>query len=85
MDQSSNLFSYCIGGFALISTLASITIFSRGYLPAAQMKILTELLDETKMIYEKAEAEQLLPDENFRREARNDLLKWVFCDLFTYV
>lgn len=49
------------------------------------MKILTELLDETKMIYEKAEAEQLLPDENFRREARNDLLKWVFCDLFTYV
>lgn len=73
MDQSANLFSYCVGGFALISTLVSIAIFSRGYLPTAQMKILTEYLDETKEIYEKAEADQLLPDERFRRAVRKKL------------
>lgn len=37
------------------------------------MKILTEYLDETKEIYEKAEADQLLPDERFRRAVRKKL------------
>lgn len=73
MDQSSNLFSYCVGGFALFSTLVSVAMFSRGYLPTAQMKILTEILDETKSIYDKAEAEQLLPDEQFRRAVKKKL------------
>ena len=44
-----------------MTTLVSLTLYSRTYLPGSQMKILDELLQETRQIYEKSDAEDLLP------------------------
>lgn len=63
MDVSSNIFSYFVGGLALISTITSVLLYCRVYLPSAQMKVLEELLTETKVIYDKANLEGLLPRE----------------------
>ena len=52
-----------MGGVALMSTVASLTLYSRTYLPEPQMKILEELLQETRQIYEKSDAEDLLPSD----------------------
>ncbi|KAF9461975.1 hypothetical protein BDZ94DRAFT_757675 [Collybia nuda] len=63
MDSTSNAFSYAVGGLALFSTLASVLLYSRTYLPGAQMKVLDDLLVETRQIYEKASTEGLLPPD----------------------
>ena len=44
-----------------MSAVVSLTLCSRFYLPSSQMKILDELLQETRQIYEKSDAEDLLP------------------------
>jgi len=51
----------CIGGLALMSTAISLTLFSRSYLPSSQIKILDEVLRETRQIYDQSVAEELLP------------------------
>ena len=61
MSHESRDFSYFLGGLALMSTLISLLLCSRSYLPSIQMKILDELLQETKQIYETSEAEDLIP------------------------
>lgn len=66
-DTSANLFSYCVGGLALLSTIISIVLFYRSYLPSVQMKLLDELLNETKAIFHKVDADGMLPTEASRQ------------------
>jgi len=64
MSQASNDFGYFIGGLALMSTITSLALCSRSYLLVSQMKILDNLLQETRQIYEKSDAEDLLPSDS---------------------
>lgn len=76
-ESASNIFSFCLGGLALISAITSTVLYYRAFLPNAQMKILDDLLRETQGIYDKAEAEDLLPGALFRRQIRQQLLWFV--------
>lgn len=60
MDKQSDIFNYYVGGMALFSTVISAALFSRMYLPGAQLRVLDELLRETRNIYEKSSADGLL-------------------------
>ena len=66
-DNSANLFNFVVGVFGFIATITSTALCCRAYLPGAQMKILDELLQETRTIYEKADADGLFPSDAFRR------------------
>jgi hypothetical protein len=70
MGRELDLFSFCVGGLALVSTIVSVAIFLRGYLPSVQIKVLDEVFDETKTIFENAIADGLLSDEMFRTTVR---------------
>jgi hypothetical protein len=61
MDSAQNIFSYCVGGLALVSTILSVLSYCRRYLPTTQLRRLDDLLVETKDIYRKANDEDLLP------------------------
>ncbi|RDB20141.1 hypothetical protein Hypma_012976 [Hypsizygus marmoreus] len=61
MDAASNVFSYSVGAIALVSTVVSVLFFLRLFFPAPQMKILDAVLLETKTLYQKVDAEGLLP------------------------
>jgi len=63
MDPAQDIFSYCVGGLALVSTIISVLSYCRLYLPTTQLKLLDELLVETKDIYRKAGEEMLLLPE----------------------
>ena len=43
-----------------MGTVTSLVLYTHSYLPNSQMKILDELLGETRKIYEKSVAEDLL-------------------------
>lgn len=73
---SEDIFNYYIGGLTLISTMVSIALYCRTYLAGAQIKVLDELLQETRMIYEKSSAEGLLPME-YKREMDVKLSQYV--------
>ena len=62
-------------GFVLAVTSAST--FCRGCFPSVQMKILDELLKETRRIYEQADAENLFPSELFRKISKSMLVRCV--------
>jgi hypothetical protein len=62
MGAAQDIFSYSVGGFAVISTITSALFYCRLFLPSTRLKVLDELLVETKEIYHKAEAERLLPN-----------------------
>jgi hypothetical protein len=62
MGMPENSFSYFIGGLALLSTTFSMLFFCRLYLPETRLKILDELLVETKEIHRKTNEEGLLSD-----------------------
>ena len=62
MGQESTNFSYFLGGLALMSTVVSLMLCSSFYLPSSQMKILDELLQETRKIYDNSLSEDLIPD-----------------------
>jgi len=63
MSQQPNEFSYSLGGLALMTTVVSLVLYTRTYLPSTQMRILDELLQETRQIYERSDAEDLLPTD----------------------
>jgi hypothetical protein len=63
MGTAQDIFSYSVGGLAVISTITSALFYCRLFLPSTRLKVLDELLVETKEIYQKAEAERLLPDD----------------------
>lgn len=77
MDKASNTFSYAIGGIAIISTISSLLLYSRVFLPNTQLRILDDLLTETRTIYHKAEAEGLLPCD-VSAKAKAKLLRSVY-------
>lgn len=73
---SEDIFNYYIGGLTLISTMVSIALYCRTYLAGAQIKVLDELLQETRVIYEKSSADGLLSME-YRREMDFKLTQFV--------
>jgi len=76
-DSASNHFNFIAGVLGFIVTVASTTLCCRAYLPGAQMKILDELLTETRTIYEKANADDLFPSDNFRKSSLTTLARYV--------
>lgn len=66
-SQSAHLFNFVVGVFGFIATITSTALCCRAYLPGAQMKILDDLLKETRTIYEKADGDGLFPSDAFRR------------------
>ena len=75
MDKQSTLFSFCVGGLALVSTAVSLALYLRTYLPSAQIKVLDALFDETNGMFEKAIADGLLPNQTFQNRVRVRLTK----------
>jgi hypothetical protein len=63
MGTAETAFSYCVGGLALISTISSMLFYCRLYLPTTQLRLLDEILVETKDIYRKASEGGLLPSK----------------------
>jgi hypothetical protein len=61
MGTAQDIFSYSVGGLAVISTITSAVFYCRLFLPSTRLKALDELLIETKGIYHKAYEESLLP------------------------
>ena len=76
MTAASQDLSYFLGGLALMSAVTSLGLYSRSYLPNAQIKILDELLHETGQIYEKSDAEDLIPNDS-KAEFRGTLTRLV--------
>ncbi|KAF9011830.1 hypothetical protein BDQ17DRAFT_1420237 [Cyathus striatus] len=62
MISSQDIFNYATGALAFLSAIASTLLYYRQYLPGVQIKILDELLEETKGMYCKFEAEGLLSE-----------------------
>jgi hypothetical protein len=60
MIAPESIFSYCVGALALFSTITSVLLFCKLYLPASQLKHLDELLLETREIHRKASDGMLL-------------------------
>jgi hypothetical protein len=63
MGGESTNFSFFLGGLTLMSAVISIILYSRSYLPTNQLKLLDELLRETREIYDKSIAQDLIPNE----------------------
>lgn len=63
---TETIFNYYIGGLTLISAMVSIALYSRTYLAGTQIKVLDELLQETRIIYEKSCTDGLLPPDYSR-------------------
>lgn len=84
--NKEDLFAYCLGGLAIISAVTSVALYSQSYLPGAQIRVLNELLCETREIYDKSHSDGLLSDD-FRREFEEDLAGYVSRLIFgaTYI
>ena len=63
MSQASTDFSYFLGGLAVMSTIFSLAYGLQSYMPSNQMKILDELLLDTRQIYDKSLAGGFLPED----------------------
>ncbi|GLB34250.1 hypothetical protein LshimejAT787_0111340 [Lyophyllum shimeji] len=74
---AESIFNYFVGGLALLSTLFSMLFYLNVYLPGPRMKAFDETLAETKTIYEKAQAEGLLPPD-MSRKARVQLQEYEY-------
>ncbi|KAF9010787.1 hypothetical protein BDQ17DRAFT_944029 [Cyathus striatus] len=61
MMSSADIFNYAVGALAVASAFISVTLYSRSYLPGAQIKVLEKILKNTKEIYQEAEADCALP------------------------
>lgn len=74
-DSVANNFNFIAGVLGFIVTVASTALCCRAYLPGAQMKILDELLKETRSIHEKADVEDLFPSDDFRKVSSTKLVE----------
>jgi hypothetical protein len=83
-SNSANLFNFAVGVFGFVTTVASVALFCRSYLPGAQMKILDELLKETRTIFEIADADGLFPSDAFRKTSLTMLI-WYVCLEFAFI
>lgn len=77
MESPANNFNFVAGVFGFVVTIASAALCCRAYLPGTQMKILDELLKETRSIYEKANADNLFPSDDFREVSLITLTEYV--------
>lgn len=73
---AEDLFNYFVGGLALISAAISAMLYCRAYLPGAQLKILDELLQETRVICDKSYNDGFLP-EDLRKGFEEELAEYV--------
>lgn len=71
MDRSSTIFAYYVGAFGLTTTIVSVVYFCHNYLPSAQLKVLDDVLRETRDFYEKARSDGLLPEPYAERVQAN--------------
>lgn len=76
-DSASSHFSFVAGVLGFAITIISAAACCRTYLPGTQMKILDELLKETRTIYEKADADGLFPSQNFKEASLRMLARYV--------
>jgi hypothetical protein len=76
--DTANLFSYCVGGLALVSSIVSVVIFYRSYLPGVQIRLLDDVLQETKQIFQATEADGLFPTPVFQLTVQEQLTKYIF-------
>ncbi|KAF9461621.1 hypothetical protein BDZ94DRAFT_1263289 [Collybia nuda] len=58
-----DVFNYIVGALALISAASSAVLYYGPYLPSTQLKILDELLEETRMIYKESCDDDFLPED----------------------
>lgn len=74
MDSTSaNHFSFIAGVLGFVMAVTSASAWCRAYFPSVQMKILDDLLRETRQIYEQADTENLFPSEKFRKRSKSML------------
>jgi hypothetical protein len=72
--SKEDIFDYYAGGLALFSTVVSIALYARTYVPAPQMVILDGLLCETRQTCDKCNADGLLP-EKFQDKFKSELAR----------
>ena len=78
MDSiSANHFNFIAGVLGFVIAVTSASAWCRACFPSVQMKILDDLLRETRQIYEQADAENLFPSENFRKISKSMLARCV--------
>jgi hypothetical protein len=78
MDSASaSHFNFIAGVLGFVIAVTSASAWCRACFPSVQMKILDDLLRETRQIYEQADAENLFPSENFRKMSKSMLARCV--------
>lgn len=74
MDTTSaSHFSFIAGVLGFVIAVTSASAWCRACFPSVQMKILDDLLRETRQIYEQADTENLFPSEKFRKRSKSML------------
>ena len=78
MDSTSaSHFGFIAGVLGFVLAVTSASACCRGCFPSVQMKILDELLRETRQIYEQADSENLFPSDFFRKISKSMLVRCV--------
>ena len=78
MDSTSAThFGVIAGVLGFVLAVTSASACCRGWFPSVQIKILDELLRETRQIYEQADAENLFPSDFFRKISKSMLVRCV--------
>ena len=86
-NNAANNFNFVAGVLGFAITVVSAAAYCRSYLPGVQMKILDELLKETRTIYEKVETDNLFPSDTFRKSSLTTLVRYVkiqFCSFSVF-
>ena len=81
-NTSASNFSFIAGVFGFVIAVNSASAWCRACFPSVQMKILDDLLRETRQIYEQADTENLFPSEIFQKISKSMLARCV-CFLFS--
>ena len=78
MDSTSaSHFGFISGVLGFVLAVTSASACCRGCFPSVQMKILDELLRETRQIYEQADSENIFPSDFFRKISKSMLVRCV--------
>ena len=74
-NTSASHFNFIAGVLGFVIAVASASAWGCACFPSVQMKILDDLLRETRQIYEQADAENLFPSEKFRKISKSMLAR----------
>ena len=78
MDSTSaSHFNFIAGVLGFVIAITSASAWCRACFPSIQMKILDDLLRETRQIYQQADTENLFPSEIFRKISKSMLARRV--------